>query len=113
MSTGDLVTLNTGLSTSNNIDAFDANDLKIIDTKETYRSLDPETNPNITKPDQAAKYRKSLEADNPVDINNTGDFARYLFVKSNNVGTNEIANQQVIRENYQKQGAGSVFFMVA
>lgn len=113
MSTVDIVTLNTGLSTGDNIDAFDANDLKIIDTKETYRSLDAETNPNITKPDESAKYRKSLAGDNPADINNTGDFARYLFIKSNNVGTNEIANQQVIRDNYMKQGAGSIFFTVA
>lgn len=112
-----IAALNTGFPTENRYDppSGDAHDTKIHDTKDGYKPVDPETQTEfIAEADSAAKYRMSLGyTDNITDINNIGDFARYLFVKSTEVGTNGISSAQMMRESYQKQGAASVFFAIA
>lgn len=115
-----IAALNTGFPTENRYDppSGDAHDTKIHDTKDGYKPVDPGTQTDyIAEADPAWKYRTSLGAtDTITDINDIHQFAlerqRYLFI-GNEVGTNGIANAQVMQENYQKQGAASVFFMVA
>ena len=118
MSSLDINSINVGLPTDNTYntvsDSSDPDGELHSDTKGGYAEVDPGTKPYIDKPDETAKYRTSLgSTDNITDINNTDQFARYLFVKQNEVGINGIASTEFMQKTYQQQGAASIFFTIA